>query len=156
MNKKEALNYLKSSGLTDDQIREIEQAFTPKRIIYSGVNDLRDRILVKTPMPDIPFMRKDLDDLISQVFEASLNENLVYVEDYPKQIYQYFFDNIHYNIELIQDDLYRFIASILDDADDVKALQIDIDIHTKNLKRFLKQLDIIAFAGMAELEDTGA
>lgn len=151
MNRQQAINYLKSSGFSDEQIREIEEGLRPKRIQCSGVNDLRDKILIKSLDPDIRWMRQAIDQLITDVFSAACNEDFLYEEKMPEKVYGYFFERINDNIDLIEDDLHKFrrgtACNKYEDIDEM------IAYHTHNLNKYLKQIDVIIRSALEDIDE---
>lgn len=154
MNREQAVNYLKSSGLSDDQIKEVEEAFRPKRIRCSGVNDLRDQILIKAlgVNPDLRWFRKAIDQLITDVFSAACNEDFLYEEKMPDEVYRYHFQKIDENLDIIEDDLHNFLTYTTGNDED--SVREGIDIHARNLKRFVKNISIIVNSGMEDIDES--
>lgn len=153
MNREQALNYLKSSGFSDEQIREIEEGLRPKRIKCEGVNDLRDQILVKALglSPDLRWMHKAIDQLITDVFSAACNEDFLYEENLPDAVYKHHFESIDHCLDLIEDDLYHFKnATIHQYAEDLEEM---IDIHSRNLSRYVKQINVIVRSGLEDIDE---
>ena len=153
MNRQQALNYLKSSGFSDDQIREIEEGLRPKRIQCSGVNDLRDQFLVKALglNPDIRWMRKAIDQLITDVFSAACNEDFLYEENLPDPVYKYHFQKIDEMLDLIENDLYTF----KDETRRQTAHNLEelIAIHSSRLTKYLRNIDVIVRSGLEDIDE---
>lgn len=156
MNREQAFNYLKSSGFSDEQIREIEEGLRPKRIKCSGVNDLREQILIKALgiNPDLRWMRKAIDQIITDVFSAACNEDFLYEENIPDEVYRYHFRKIDENLDLIEDDLHAFLMSVNDNDLDVDDLKEITGIHSRNLKRIVKQINVIIRSGLEDIDES--
>lgn len=154
MNREQAINYLRSSGFSDEQIREIEEGLRPKRIKCQGVNDLREQILVKSLNinPDIKWMRKAIDQLITDVFSAACNEDFLYEEKMPDDVYRYHFEKIDDNLDLIEHDLYDFLRCITHDKD-LEDLKLSINVHSSHLKRYIKNINVIVTSGLEDIDE---
>ena len=153
MNREQALNYLKSSGFSDEQIREIEEGLRPKRIQCSGVNDLREQILVKALglNPDIRWMRQAIDQLITDVFSAACNEDFLYDENLPDAVYKYHFQKIDEVLDMIKDDLHNFLTYTAENYED--SVREGIDIHARNLKRLVRNINVIVRSGLEDINE---
>lgn len=154
MNREQAINYLKSSGFSDEQIREIEEGLRPKRIQCSGVNDLRDQILIKAlgVNPDLRWFRKALDQLITDVFSAACNEDFLYEEKMPDEVYRHHFQKIDENLDLIEEDLYNFLT--YSHGNDAESVKEGINIHSRNLKRYVNQIGVIIRSGLEDIDES--
>ena len=154
MNREQALNYLKSSGFSDEQIKAIEEGLRPKRIQCSGVNDLREQILVKALglNPDIRWMRKAIDQLITDVFSAACNEDFLYEDNSPNKVYRYCFQKIDEGLDLIEEDMYQ-LKNALIRALDKEGVDKMIDIHLRNLSRYVKNINVIVRSGLEVIDD---
>lgn len=154
MNREQALNYLKSSGFSDEQIREIEEGLRPKRIKCEGVNDLREQILVKALglSPDLRWMHKAIDQLITDVFSAACNEDFIYEENLPDAVYKHHFECIDHCLDLIENDLYSFKnATIPNYAGELKHL---IDIHSSRLTKYVRNINVIVRSGLEDINES--
>lgn len=152
MNREQAINYLKSSGFSDEQIKAIEEGLRPKRIKCSGVNDLREKILVKSLNPDIKWMRQAIDQLITDVFSAACNEDFLYEENLPDAVYKHHFQKIDECLDFIEEDVHDFKeATIHQYADDLEEL---IDIHLRNLLRYVKNINVIVRSGLEDIDES--
>lgn len=154
MNREQAINYLKSSGFSDEQIKEVEEGLRPKRIKCRGVNDLREQILVKALgiNPDIRWMRKAIDQLITDVFSAACNEDFLYEEKIPDEVYRYHFQKIDENLDIIEDDLYKFKNATITNCEEDE-LKHMINIHTQRLSRLIKQINVIVRSGLEDIDE---
>ena len=153
MNREQALNYLKSSGFSDEQIQAIEEGLRPKRIKCSGVNDLREQILVKAlgVNPDIRWFRKAIDQLITDVFSAACNEDFLYEENLPDAVYKYHFQKIDEVLDMIEDDIHTFLTYT--DGEDEYSVRKGIDIHVRNLERYIKNINVIVKSGLEDIDE---
>lgn len=152
MNRQQALNYLKSSGFSDEQIREIEEGLRPKRIQCSGVNDLREKILVKSLNLDIKWMRQAIDQLITDVFSAACNEDFLYEENLPDAVYKHHFQKIDECLDFIEEDLHDFLTFTA--GNDEESVKEGIGIHARNLKRFVKNINVIIRSGLEDIDES--
>lgn len=153
MNREQALNYLKSSGFSDEQIKAIEEGLRPKRIQCSGVNDLREQILVKAlgVNPDIRWFRKAIDQLITDVFSAACNEDFLYEENLPDAVYKHHFQKIDELLDLIENDLYQFKITSINQS--VRSLEKIIAIHSSRLTKYLRDINVIVRSGLEDIDE---
>ena len=154
MNREQAINYLKSSGFSDEQIKAIEEGLRPKRIKCSGVNDLREQILVKALgiNPDIRWMRKAIDQLITDVFSAACNEDFLYEENLPDAVYKYHFQKIDEMLDFIENDLYQFKTTSIKQP--AEALEKIIAIHSSRLTKYMRNINIIVRSGLEDIDES--
>ena len=154
MNRDQALNYLKSSGFSDEQIQAIEEGLRPKRIKCEGVNDLREQILVKALglNPDIRWMRKAIDQLITDVFSAACNEDFLYEENLPDAVYKHHFQKIDEILDLIENDLYQFKTTSINQS--VRSLEKIISIHSGRLTKYLRDINVIVRSGLEDINES--
>ena len=96
-------------------------------------------------------MRKAIDQLITDVFSAACNEDFLYEEKIPDEIYRYHFQKIDEVLDLIEDDLFKFETAMMhQDPDDHEKI---MDIHSHNLKRFVKDINVIVRSGLEDIDE---
>lgn len=117
------------------------------------MNDLREQILVKALgfNPDIRWFRKAIDQLITDVFSAACNEDFLYEEKIPDDVYRYHFLKIDECLEFIEGDLLTFLTFTADN--DEESVRECIDIHARNLKRSVKNISIIINSTLEDINE---